>query len=222
MIAIQLMSDSIQPVTGEQTVEQVLGYLHQYQVKHLPVIEKITHKFLGLIAEEDLVGKPGDQQIDALNGYFLFIGTAPEQHLLDIIYLLSHNEVSVLPVFTSEQYLGCIRRQDPFRLLGKSAAFEPGGNIVEIWVQTRNYSLSEIARIAESENVRITSLIICDSDPVNDRIKIIIKMDSNQIDSVLASFERYGYEIAASYPENNDFMNLLKERYESLMHYLNV
>jgi acetoin utilization protein AcuB len=222
MIAVQLMSELIQPVTGEFTVEEVLEKMHLYQVKHLPVIEKNSQRFLGIISEEDLQTKPASQAMHELSTYFIMLGVAPEQHVQDIVYILSYNEVTVLPVFSLEKYIGCIRRQDPFRLFGRSVAFEPGGNIVEIWVKTRNYSLSEIARIAESENVRIASLIISESDPVNDRIKITIKMDNDQIDSVLASFERFGYEIAASYPENNDYMNLLKERYESLMHYLNV
>ncbi len=222
MIAIQLISDTIQPITGESTIEEASGKMNLFQVKHLPVVEPGSSRFFGLIPEEDIAGKPGDLLIQDLHKYFLMISTAPEQHLLDIIYLLSHNEVSILPVVAHEKYLGCIRRQDPFRLMGKSAAFEPGGSIVEIWVQTRNYALSEIARIAESENIRITSLIISDTDPVNDRIRIMVKMDTDQIDPVLASFERFGYEIAASFPENNDYSNLLRERYESLMHYLNV
>ncbi|HAY70945.1 MAG TPA: hypothetical protein DCX89_03575 [Saprospirales bacterium] len=222
MLAIQLISDSIQPMTVEHTVEQALDKMHQYQVRHLPVIEKKTYRFLGLISEEDLNGKPDQLTLDTLQGVFVMVGIAPEQHLLDIVYLLSHNEITILPVYNNEKYLGCIRRQDPFRLLGKSVAFEPGGSMVEIWVQTRNYSLSEIARLAESENIRITSLFISDADIINDRIRITIKMDSNQIDGVLASFERFGYEIAASYPENSDYVSLLRERYESLMHYLNV
>jgi hypothetical protein len=84
----------------------------------------------------------------------------------------------------------------------------------------KNYSLTEIARIVESENkVILSSLISSNGD--SDRIEITLKLNSTQIQHLLATFERFGYSIKATYDEE-DFMDTLMNRYESLMTYLNV
>ena len=72
----------------------------------------------------------------------------------------------------------------------------------------------------ESENkVILSSLISSNGD--SDRIEITLKLNSTQIQHLLATFERFGYSIKATYDEE-DFMDTLMNRYESLMTYLNV
>jgi hypothetical protein len=87
-------------------------------------------------------------------------------------------------------------------------------------IDKRNYSLSEIARIVESENKVILSSLLS-SNGESDQLEITLKLNSAQIQNLIATFERFGYHIKATFDEE-DFMDTLKNRYESLMTYLNV
>jgi hypothetical protein len=100
------------------------------------------------------------------------------------------------------------------------AAFIQPGSILVLEMDKRNYSLSEIARIAESENKLILSSYLS-SNLESERLEVTIKLNSAQIQNVTAAFERFGYLIKATFDEE-DFMDTLKNRYESLMSYLNV
>ncbi|MEY4029665.1 MAG: hypothetical protein RJA90_850, partial [Bacteroidota bacterium] len=48
-----------------------------------------------------------------------------------------------------------------------------------------------------------------------------LKLNSAQIQNLLSTFERFGYNIKATFDEE-DVKDTLKNRYESLMTYLNV
>jgi len=51
---------------------------------------------------------------------------------------------------------------------------------------------------------------------------VIIKLNKQNISSIISAFERYGYLIKTSYSTNSYSEDILKERYDALMHYLNV
>ena len=87
-------------------------------------------------------------------------------------------------------------------------------------MNNRDYSLTEIASIIESYNTKILSSYIT-SKPNSTNIELTIKLDKKDIFSIKKDFERRGYQIIASYTdeEKENFDSL--ERYESLMRFLN-
>ena len=70
--------------------------------------------------------------------------------------------------------------------------------------------------------LKILSVFIIGPTDEDNRLKVILKIDHDDISKIIASFERYEYEINASYTERNDYDDLLKDRYDSLMRYLNI
>ena len=87
-------------------------------------------------------------------------------------------------------------------------------------MNNRDYSLTEIASIVESYNTKILSSYIT-SKPNSTNIELTIKLNKKDILSIKKDFERRGYQITASYTdeEKENFDSL--ERYESLMRFLN-
>jgi CBS domain-containing protein len=221
MIATDFISDSITYAKSEYTGERVLTLMNIFQVKHLPVIDKDLH-LLGLISDDDILIRSYDESIESYGIDYKQVLVQPDQHIYDIIHLLSKNDISLVPVVEDKRYVGSIRKQDVISFLGKSFSFSKPGSIVELLIQYRNYSLAEISRIIEAENAKILSVFIAESDPDNNRLKVILKIDKEDIGTIVAAFERFEYEVNASYTENNEYDDFLKERYDSLMRYLNV
>jgi 3-dehydroquinate dehydratase len=95
----------------------------------------------------------------------------------------------------------------------------PGGIII-LEMGFKDYSMSQIAQIIESDGAHLLSASISSTnDP--QKIELTIKVDKVDLSRILASFYRYNYNVVASYhqSEHNDD---LKNRFDSLMHYLNM
>ena len=80
--------------------------------------------------------------------------------------------------------------------------------------------LEVATRIIELENASIISSFITEiEESVN--ILVTLKINSVDIQSIIRAFDRYDYEVRATYAEK-EVMDNLKERYDSLMKFLNV
>jgi CBS domain-containing protein len=221
VIAEDFISDSITYARTDYSGEQVLTLMNVFQVKHLPVIDRELN-LLGLISDDDILVRNFGETLESYKLEYRELSVAPDQHIFDIIHLLSKHDISLVPVVENHKYIGSIRKQDVISFLGNSFSFTQPGSIVELLIQNRNYSLAELSRIVEAEHARILSVVIADSDPDNNRLKVIIKIDKDDISQIIAAFERFEYEVQASYTHHNDYDDLLKERYDALMRYLNV
>ena len=85
----------------------------------------------------------------------------------------------------------------------------------------RDYSLSQIAQIVESNNVKVLSMYIT-SPPESTRLEVTLKVNSNDLTSVIRTFERYNYEVK-TWVSNSDSMDrFYSERFDLLMKYLNI
>jgi hypothetical protein len=83
-----------------------------------------------------------------------------------------------------------------------------------------NYSLSEIARLAESDDITLLSTFT-HTVPDSQVIYVTLKVNRQDVSSFKAALERFGYQIAGVFSEV-DYQDNLKERYDALMSYLNV
>ena len=82
-----------------------------------------------------------------------------------------------------------------------------------------DYSLAEIARLIESENTKILSCFLS-SPHGKESLELTLKLSREDLKHVIATLQRFGYEIKSSFYES-DFLDDLKDRYDALMKYLN-
>ncbi|HJN06150.1 MAG TPA: CBS domain-containing protein, partial [Bacteroidales bacterium] len=95
----------------------------------------------------------------------------------------------------------------------------PGGVIV-LEVSVNDYSLTEIANIVESNDAKVLSSYIL-SKVNSTKLEVIIKVSKLELGSILQTFERFGYQVNASFEEDVD-LDELKDNYDSLINYLNI
>ena len=97
---------------------------------------------------------------------------------------------------------------------------QPGGIIVLELVE-RDYSLSQIAQIVESNNVRVLSMYIT-SPPESTRLEVTLKVNTSDLVSVIRTFERYNYDVKTWVTSNDSMDQFYSERFDLLMKYLNI
>ncbi len=221
MVAKELVSNTVMPLFFNDSIKQAMSIMSFYHLRQLPVVDQ--QKFIGIVDEEELLNFNQDEQIQALinTASIKKIATQEDSHLYEVMHLLVEQKLSMIPVIDSqEKYLGIITREDILQYFTEFSAISEPGCILVLTVNKRDYSLSEIARIVESENGSILSTNIHNLAET-EQIEVTIKINKQEINRIVATFERYNYTIKASYSEN-DYQHILQERFDHLMNYLNV
>ena len=221
MIAGNLLSHNIIPLRTSDTGAEALGIMNDFYVRHLPIVN--DKQLLGLISEDDIL----EHDIEEAVGSYQLSMTKPyvrdTDHLYDVLKALSEYKLTIVPVIDMENnYKGLISQDDLVRYFANTGSFTEPGSIVVLEMHRRDYSLAEISRIVEEESAAILSTFITTSLD-SDRIDVTVKINRQdfKLQRIIASFERYEYNIKASFQEA-DYFDGLQERYDSLMNYLNV
>lgn len=220
MIAKQLISKIIPAISVKHTGKDAFSMLSDFHVKHLPVTDE--GRLVGIISEEDIFNH---KLYDPIGGYDFSMlrrfSVVEDEHLLEIMRIMGENRLTVVPVMdVEEKYLGLIAQNDLLQVFASTTAFSEQGSILVLSVPTRNYSLAEISKIVEDEDVKVLSSFVS-STPDAENIEITLKLNRQDLGRVIASLERHEYEIVGTFDETEHSVEL-KERYDSLMAYLNL
>jgi predicted transcriptional regulator len=192
-----------------------------FRVSHLPIVN--NQDFLGLISDTDIYDMNQPEEPIGNHTLKLFKPFVDgEQHIFEVIGLASRLKLSVIPVLDSKNhFMGVITTSDLIRhLAGISSMDQPGGIIVLELIE-RDYSLSQIAQIVESNNVKVLSMYIT-SPPESTKLEVTLKVNSGDLVSVIKTFERYNYEVKTWVTTNDSMDSFYSERFDLLMKYLNI
>jgi CBS domain-containing protein len=139
-----------------------------------------------------------------------------------VIGLTSRLKLTVVPVLDeNNHYKGVITTNDLIRhIAGISSMDQPGGIIV-LELLERDYSLSQIAQIIEGNNIKVLSMYIT-SPPESTRLEVTLKVNSNDLSSVIRTFERYSYEVKTWVTTDDSMDRFYSDRFDMLMKYLNI
>lgn len=98
---------------------------------------------------------------------------------------------------------------------------EMENSLIILEIPLKDYTLTEIARIVESNNAHVMNLSIM---PVSGGSVLLVSIKLNIIDisSVLRSFERFNYNVVYYFMKEGEVNDTHKERLEELMYYLNM
>ena len=218
MMASAFIDPSIVPLKISDSVAVAIDFFKEFSVRQLPVVQ--DNICIGILSLDEIEEELADIPVlDFINLNYSFASTY--DHIYEVMRAISEQSVTLFPIIDeNNNYLGCITLASLFKNYVNCAAFSQPGSIVVLEMDKKNYSLAEIARIVESENKVILSSLLS-SNAESDRLEITLKLNSAQIQNLLSTFERFGYNIKAIFDEE-DVKDTLKNRYESLMTYLNV
>lgn len=219
MVAKELISQTVFPIQTSDTGEETLQLMQVYHVRHLPIVNH--EQLLGVVSEEDILIHDTKDPVGSYRLSFLRPYCFENDHLFEVMTKMGRFQLTIIPVIDSgENYLGVVTMEDLLQYFATHFSFAEPGSIIVLESARGNYSLSEIARIAEAEDIIILSSFV-NAIPDSHRIYITLKVNRQDINAFKASLDRFGYEIAATFSEvgNSDG---IKERYDALMSYLNV
>jgi CBS domain-containing protein len=220
MRAGDLISDEIPVLDGDDNALFAMQLLDEYKMTHLPVVH--NNRFLGLISDATVLEienpeVPLTQHPELL----LNVAVGQDQHVYDLVKVASEFQLSAIPILDGNQnYLGVVSIYCLVRELSKIAAISDPGGILVLEINQTDYSLSEIARIVESNDARILSANVT-STPDSTKMEVTLKINRNSMDGIIQTFNRFDYVISASYHQSS-YDDMLGNRYDELMRYLKL
>jgi acetoin utilization protein AcuB len=221
MLAKDLISDVVPALKTSDSGVKALYWMDIFRISHLPIVN--SNSFLGLISDKDIYDiNMADEPIGnhklSLFSPFVY----DYQHIYEVIEVVARLKLSVVPVLNDgKEYLGLITINDLIQYFSELMSMQHAGGIIVLEVNANNYSLTQIANLVESNDIKILSLY---AKPIPDStmLEITLKLNTTEIASVIRTFERYDYYIKASYMEDDNLTDMYQNRYDSFMKYLSI
>ncbi|MDY0201051.1 MAG: CBS domain-containing protein [Tenuifilaceae bacterium] len=221
MLAKEMISDVIPTLRTSDTGLSALNWMDIFKVSHLPIVN--DKDFLGLVSESDIYDlnipeEPlGNHQLSLVRPY-LHEG----QHILEAMEMVSKLKLSLVPVLDARKhYLGVITTTELVHHFADFAALKNPGGIIVLVLNHNDYSLAQIAQIVEGNDAKILGTFLTSSSDTT-QIELSLKLNVTDLTSIIQTFNRYNYSVLGSYMKHDDEEDLLEDRYNLLMKYLNT
>ena len=219
MTAAELISNHIPTLQTTDTVRQALDWMTENRTTELPVVN--DQKYVGLVYEDDIEDEDETAGVESFLHNSTPININPADFFLVPLKIMHQQKLSLLPVVKEDgELMGIITREDLLQAASHyNAAAVPGGIII-LQMQPNSFYISEIGRIVESNNAKIIHLNTW-TDSSTGELMVAIKVNKNDIQDILSSFERYEYNVIQYFGENLSEEEL-RLNYDHLMNYLNI
>lgn len=216
-----LIAYELKPLPETGKVADALDILEDSQLEQLPVTDE-KGMYLGIITFEMLSNTAAVTLKELVQQVPLLKAAVNEKAFpYRAAKVMFDNNLDIVPVVNdADELQGIIDKKGLLNfLVAQTGLLQPGG-IVILEVKSLNYSLSEIARICETNDVLILNLQIR-SIPDEDVLHIILKTNTKDLSAVQAAFNRYEYNVSVIDGDLNT-NSLVQERYDLLMNFLKM
>ncbi len=212
------INNDYKAIQVEEVIADVQVFFEEINFSHFPVLDNTT--YIGSIAKDDLETFDSDKKLSdykyTLEGFF----ARKNMIWLDVLEVFAKNHTNIVPILDDKNnYVGFYEMEDIIKIFNETPFMKEKGGIIIVRKGILDYSMSQITQIVESNNGKILGVFVSDTSPST--IEITIKISLGNINEIVQSFRRYEYDIISTHQED-DYMNILKERSEYLEKYLSI
>ena len=219
MTASELYANDLLPLRTTDTGADALEVMHEFYVQHLPIVN--DGELLGIVSEDDILEHDVENELGNYATSLPQLRIRTADHLYEVMRMVAQYDLTAVPVVNDDAvYVGLITAADLLNYYARTSTFTENGSIILLEVQRRDYALSEIARIAESENAIILSSFV-ETAGDGSLLQVTIKVNHENVAGMLNTFQRFGYEVQGTFNEG-EALDSMRERYDALMSYLSV
>ena len=220
MTAENYIDSSIPYVTPDYTCSRVLSLMDTFKMSHLSVVENDI--YIGMVSEDELYDKNLFEGKLSEFGVMRAPYVQSTQHILDVLAVATQFSVPIVPVVSADRkYLGAVTSQNLLDAVAKITNVQSKGAVLVLEMGVHDYSMSEIARIVESENAKLISSYVTEYED-STRMDVTLVLNMAEISPVVKSLERYGYKVNTFFSGSNKIDDFYRERYKLLMNYMKI
>ncbi|HRO42091.1 MAG TPA: CBS domain-containing protein [Flavipsychrobacter sp.] len=220
MVIEQLISPIVPTLLPTDTGSRALYLMEENNLTQIPLV--VDEKYMALVQENDLLDWETPESPLSKASFLTYRPAVfASGHPYEAMRVAHQQNLSVLPVVDNENtYIGAITRNDLLKYITENSGVDNPGGIIVVEVDSRDYSLSEIARLCESEDVIIISAQLA-TNKTSGKIEVTLKTNRTDLQGLSSSFERHNYVVKHVYGEQAHYEDM-RERYNLLMNYINM
>ena len=222
MVASELIDPMIPSLKPTDTIGQALDWMQEHRVGQLAIVDQGDYK--GLVNEDLLLDVPDDTlQLSEVMRLFEHLYAYENQHLYEVLGLILEHRLQVMAVVSDDkEFIGTISTSELLKQFAQLLGVQEAGAILVLSINERDYSMAEISRLIESNNVRIIGSYFSGAAyGMPDKSRLTLKLNRKDITAVVATLERFGYTIEAAFA-NTPIESIDQERLDLLLRYLNT
>lgn len=214
------INKDIKSIQEDSLAYDVLQLMIDTKLSHIPVTK--DGKLIGNLRFESIAEVKKDSLekisdfIPDLEKFQLFNNAT----LFDSVPVFSVYDTNIIPIIDSKElFLGTVLSEDIITEFSTYSFITEPGAYMLLTTPIKNYSISEIANIVESNNGKILGLMVTKIH--EDNTYIALKINAENLSSIGETFERYNYQVKNKFFEDTK-TKLLKERFQQLQKFMEV
>lgn len=220
MLIEKLISPVVPTLLPSDTGSHALTLMEENHLTQLPLV--VNNLYTALVQENDVLDwNTPERPLSGADFLNFRPAVLAGGHPYDALRIAHAENLSVVPVVGREnQYMGAITRNELLRYITESSGLDNPGGILVLEMELRDYSLWEIARICESEDVLIISTQV-HTNKESGKLEVTIKTNRTDLQGVVQSFERHNYTIKEVFGDTS-VQEDMRNRYNLLMNFINM
>lgn len=214
----EYINKEVNPICIEDSVEVAQDLFLEFPYSHFPVLEDGV--YIGCASAEDVELLDSERKIGEFRYTFERFFVRSTTNWLDVLEVFAKNETNVIPVLDeTNTYVGYYEMADIIKCFHETPFLKEDGGVLVVEKAAKDYKMSEITQIVESNDARLLGLFISYSDL--EKVQVTVKLSLGGMNEIIQTFRRYNYEIISEHQEDA-YLNNLKDRSDYLDKYLNI
>jgi len=204
--------------TLETSFSEVTNILLNKGLSHFPVVE--NGFYLGNLSLNEAEMFSDNQLVLETREFLEVFYVRESSYWFEVLELFSKFQANMVPVLNVDNKLiGYYYFNDVYPFFNRMPFLKENGTTIIVEKEIFSYSISQISQILEINNSKILGIVV--SEITVDTAQIIIKTTTININEIIQSLRRFGYDIISEHIEDQ-FLSDLKERSDYLDKYLNI
>jgi CBS domain-containing protein len=222
MFVRELIDQHLKPLRTQSTLREAALQMEAENMRFYPIVDDTTNRLVGQASLEDISRFNGNSEECLGPGAGMGDVIRDTSHVMEAARLMLISNRTALPVTdTAGVYQGMIKKIQIVDAVTRLLNLDEPGTMIMVELRPRDFMLSDIIRIIESEGARILCITIQAPDAGNENFRVSVKLNLDDLSRVGNALRRYGYLITMeSAAELND--SELIDKADAFMRYLDI
>lgn len=221
MLAATLINPMIPILKLTDTVGTALDWMDEFRTRQLVVADSGLYK--GIVSEDILFDiSDTTQPLSRIIIQHEDVFAVEDNHPYELLRLVTQFSLDIIPVVNENKNVtGTILVRDLVERFVSELGIQEKGAVLVLKIAERDYSLSEISRLIESNGTKVLSSYYSSSESLHpaDTSLLTLKLNRTNINPIIATLERFGYDIEEAHA-NDPIESVDQERLDMLLRYL--
>ena len=208
----------------DDTVQEARHKRKLLDASTLPVVDRDKNRLVGQLNFHKLSRREDVDEQQPLSSLELDepIKIYPNQHVFEASRLMLQYELRMLSIVDEKwKFLGVLHKDTVLESLTHMLNLAEQGSVITIELNERDFTLSEIVHLIESEGAKILGITVEQNKAQKGTFKVSIKVNLNDVSRIASALRRYEYSVMTE-SGNEAFGRDVESRADELIKYLDM